>query len=79
MRAFIAVVLLAGSLATVACGSPTAPSAAPATTGGSTASCNGKPPGQQPSGNPAQAPGNSSSLDKDCKSSPQTETVVWGT
>lgn len=31
------------------------------------ASCNGNPPGQQPSGNPAHAPGNSSSLDKDCK------------
>jgi hypothetical protein len=30
-------------------------------------SCNGKPPGQMPSGNPAHAPGNSSSNDHDCK------------
>ena len=76
MKTWFAAVLLGASLTTVACGSPTAPAPVPAKDGGSTASCNGNPPGQQPSGNPAQAPGNSSSNDHDCK---QTATVVWGT
>jgi hypothetical protein len=63
-----------------ACGdspSPVAPSGA--SDGGTTTSCNGNPPGQQPSGNPANAPGNSSSLDNDCKTKVTQETVVWGT
>lgn len=59
-------VLLASSV--VACGdeNPVSPSAAGGSAG-TLASCNGNPPGQHPSGNPAKAPGNSSSLDKDCK------------
>jgi hypothetical protein len=65
MKTLLAVLFL--TMFAVACGdesrSPVAPSgAAPS----SLASCNDKPPGQQPSGNPANAPGNSSSLDKDC-------------
>ena len=57
----ILIVIVAVALTSMACEnritSPSSPFA----------SCNGKPPGQQPSGNPAHAPGNSSSLDKDCK------------
>ena len=68
MKKLLMVCVVGLSMFAVSCGDKAGPTA-PAKTvvWGSLASCNGNPPGQQPSGNPAHAPGNSSSLDKDCK------------
>ena len=69
MRAFLLIALL--GLVTVGCGdaNPAAPSAQ-AAPGGKTDSSSGFPPGQFPSGNPAQAPGCSNpntTPSSDCK------------